>query len=177
MLPQTNILENYVRALHRKWDDVSSEGADSGEVDVIICAAGGFQLGNLPYGCDGEEDYMKYAKTTREMLQQNLYPVVAASSLAASKLGTNGLFVAVGATAALSPTVCKIQSLYKYENSAKCKLLIWKFVLGWDGRIWNGKICCASNSAIHGKGKFCNATNFEEAKFFGYFTFSHRYAG
>mmetsp|Transcript_10761 Transcript_10761/g.15995 ORF Transcript_10761/g.15995 Transcript_10761/m.15995 type:complete len:277 (-) Transcript_10761:12-842(-) len=107
-LPRTNVLENSVRALHRGFEEISGEQEG---IDVIICAAGGWMPGSGPiYGhrhnnTDIDMDgYLTYASNTHKLLQQNLYPVIAASSLAAKKLNPNGLFVATGALAALSPT-------------------------------------------------------------------------
>ena len=102
-LPRTNILENSVRALHRGFD------GDGDGIDVIICAAGGWMPGSGPvYGHNNntkkKDDYLTYASNTHKLLQQNLYPTIAASSIAAAKLNPNGLFVATGALAALSPT-------------------------------------------------------------------------
>jgi len=106
-----------VRALHRGFEDISGEQEG---IDVIICAAGGWMPGsgvpiycagqkqNGPRSSDGDntdiDDYLTYASNTNKLLQQNLYPVIAASSLAAKLLNPNGLFVATGALAALSPT-------------------------------------------------------------------------
>jgi len=101
-LPTTTILENYVMALHRgcrKYDGF----------DVIICAAGGWQPSGVEYEVADDDDVkekecLAFAKSTREMLQKNLFPTVATASVSAAKLNEDGLFVGIGATAALSTT-------------------------------------------------------------------------
>ena len=97
-LPQTNILENYVKVLHHGLDGQE-------KIDLILCTAGGWQPGYVPYDKPDEDACILFAKTAREMIQQNLYPVIASSSIAASKLSIGGMFVAIGAAAPLSPTV------------------------------------------------------------------------
>lgn len=66
--------------------------------DVIICTAGGF-IPTVDYS-----DPNDFINGVENMLRQNLYPVIAASHIAATRLKPGGLFVCCGAASALGPT-------------------------------------------------------------------------
>jgi len=70
---------------------------DNLSFDAVICTAGGW----MPSVDYTSEDYLM---SVEKMIQQNLYPVIAASQVAATRLNRKGLFVAIGASAALAPT-------------------------------------------------------------------------
>lgn len=71
-------------------------------LDAVIVTAGGWS-GDPPKG--GDDDSPEgYARGMDDMLRKNLYPVFAGSLMAAELVKVNGLFLCVGANAALSPT-------------------------------------------------------------------------
>lgn len=82
---------------------------EEGGIDAIICASGGW-MGDppLPKPDATDEDFMKgvqeYGDTINKMLEMNLYPVLAAGYAANRFMTDEGLFVAIGATPALSAT-------------------------------------------------------------------------
>lgn len=85
----------------------------SGLLDAIICTSGGWQ-GDPPPPTFADPDKMsddeiiggatEYANTIKDMRRRNLDPVIAASYIAQHYMAPNGIFVTIGATAALSPT-------------------------------------------------------------------------
>jgi len=93
-----------------------------GGFDAIICASGGWEgdvdfddmvedleekeaLGEGGVHWDVDEEYVKRsAKVVDRMMKMNFCPVVAASLIGEQFLSPGGLFVIIGASAALSPT-------------------------------------------------------------------------
>jgi dihydropteridine reductase len=73
-------------------------------LDVIVVASGGWE-GDPSFDDDVEKGALAYGSTMDRMLKANLFPVVAAGHVA-QRFMTNqqGLFVVMGATAALNPT-------------------------------------------------------------------------
>lgn len=94
-------------ALVRGLCDVLDEDE---EIDVIICASGGWEgdpeLSNAH--TTNQEEYIAEAKaygnTIDKMMEKNLFPVLASGYAADRFMAEEGLFVVIGATAALSPT-------------------------------------------------------------------------
>jgi NAD(P)-dependent dehydrogenase (short-subunit alcohol dehydrogenase family) len=81
-------------ALVRGISDVLGEGE---EIDVIICASGGFQGDPpLPKPDAEEEDFMRgakeYGETIDNMLEMNLYPVLAAGYAANRFMADQGMY-------------------------------------------------------------------------------------
>lgn len=80
------------------------------EIDAIICTSGGWQGDpELPNAnLASEEEYIAgaraYGKTIDKMIEMNLFPILAAGYAADRFMAEEGLFVVIGATAALSPT-------------------------------------------------------------------------
>lgn len=79
------------------------------EIDAIICACGGWMGDPSAPKPDLTEDefltaVQEYSETVHKMLEMNLYPVLAAGYAANRFMANEGLFVAIGATPALSPT-------------------------------------------------------------------------
>lgn len=88
-------------------EDESVDG-ENPTVDAIVCASGGWE-GDPPPPEDTSKEEMKaaairYGDSVDRMLRMNLYPVVAAGFAASQFMSQDGLFVVMGATAALSPT-------------------------------------------------------------------------
>jgi dihydropteridine reductase len=80
-------------------------------LDVIVCASGGWQpdppapsFSATASAHDFEEAARVYAQTVHNMMRMNLDPVVAASFCAQHYMAPDGLFVVMGATAALAAT-------------------------------------------------------------------------
>eukprot|EP00565_Helicotheca_tamesis_P000337 CAMPEP_0185740910 /NCGR_PEP_ID=MMETSP1171-20130828/38674_1 /TAXON_ID=374046 /ORGANISM="Helicotheca tamensis, Strain CCMP826" /LENGTH=223 /DNA_ID=CAMNT_0028412841 /DNA_START=527 /DNA_END=1199 /DNA_ORIENTATION=- len=67
-------------------------------VDAIICASGGWESDPSPISAKA------WGETMDKMLQMNLYPVMAAGQVANEYMAKEGLFVAIGAMAAVAPT-------------------------------------------------------------------------
>lgn len=79
------------------------------EIDAIVCACGGWMGDPLAPKPDvTEEEFLsgvkEYSETIHKMLEMNLYPVLAAGYAANRFMANEGLFVAIGATPALSAT-------------------------------------------------------------------------
>ncbi len=78
-------------------------------LDLILCASGGWQP-DTPTTVDTsseqamEENAAEYAARIVSMRRMNLDPVIAAGYIAQYYMAQDGLFVAIGAAAALSPT-------------------------------------------------------------------------
>jgi len=82
---------------HEAFEGEEDESRNIVALDAIICSAGGW----IPTSDYTSPDYLLGVE---QMLAQNLFPVVAASHIAASRLKPGGLFVVFGAAAALAPT-------------------------------------------------------------------------
>ncbi|KAL7468181.1 hypothetical protein ACHAXS_008434 [Conticribra weissflogii] len=97
-------------------------GEGTGGFDAIVCASGGWE-GDVDFDVlledleekeaseeggvhwDAEEEYVKQsAKVVDRMMKMNFCPVVAGSLIGEHFLSPGGLFVIIGASAALSPT-------------------------------------------------------------------------
>ncbi len=101
--------------IHGLQDGIANLYSDAGgsgvELDAIICASGGFAMdddGNADGDGDGDGDGDSAGaggKVYQDMLKMNYYPVVAAGEIAKQHMTTSnqGLFVVIGAAAALSP--------------------------------------------------------------------------
>lgn len=82
------------------------------EIDTIVVASGGWQGDPQlpgPSGHDATLDDVEqgaeiYGESIEKMLRMNMFPVVAAGYVAQRYMAKQGLFVVIGATAALSPT-------------------------------------------------------------------------
>ncbi|CAJ1936644.1 unnamed protein product [Cylindrotheca closterium] len=83
--------------------------ADGRDIDTIICAAGSWQSDpTAPNTASSDKDFIAGARSFGDnidaMMAANLYPVLAAGYAANRFMAEEGLFVVIGATAALSPT-------------------------------------------------------------------------
>ena len=110
-----------------KGDSGSNEGGL--KHDAIICASGGWEgdpptvnvdaiKADLDPTDDMEErimiaDAKEHGDTVERMMRMNLYPVLAAGRAMDRYMASQGLFVAIGAAAALAPT----PSMYAYGAS------------------------------------------------------------
>ena len=79
------------------------------EIHAVVVASGGWQGDpSLPGEGASQEEVeagaASYGEYIEKMMRMNLYPVVAAGYVAQRYMAENGLFVVIGATAALSPT-------------------------------------------------------------------------
>jgi len=96
-------LENVETGIDGESPEWDSERAVSGllglELDAIVCANGGWE-GDVSAGETDEA----FGDSGEKMLRMNLHPVLAAGRAASSYMADRGLFVAIGAAAALSPT-------------------------------------------------------------------------
>ena len=115
----------------KELDELSKGGSDSSEsglkLDAIICASGGWEgdpptvdaiKADLDPTDDMEEKLMiadakEHGDTVERMMRMNLYPVLAAGRAMDRYMASQGLFVAIGAAAALAPT----PSMYAYGAS------------------------------------------------------------
>jgi len=82
---------------------------EDGEINCIVCASGGWEGDpKLPMPDASEEDIeagaIHYSNTVENMIRMNLNPVVAAGYVADRYMSEEGLFVVMGAVAALNPT-------------------------------------------------------------------------
>mmetsp|Transcript_10231 Transcript_10231/g.22582 ORF Transcript_10231/g.22582 Transcript_10231/m.22582 type:complete len:439 (-) Transcript_10231:283-1599(-) len=89
----------------------------SKKLDAIVCASGGWMedvlMGDVvarakSNGDEGVDLALEYARESAEvverMMRVNFYPIVAGSLVGSRFMNRGGLFVAIGASAALSPT-------------------------------------------------------------------------
>jgi dihydropteridine reductase len=79
------------------------EGDEHG-LDLIVVASGGWEGDPLLPEEATDEDAVMYGDSIDRMMRMNLYPVVASGFVAQYHMNKSGLVVAMGATAALSPT-------------------------------------------------------------------------
>lgn len=95
---------------HRLTQGVSSIlEHDDALIDVIVVASGGWESdperhANASVEENIEENALAYGDSVDRMMRMNLYPVLAAGYVAQHYMNHGGLYVAIGATAALSPT-------------------------------------------------------------------------
>lgn len=84
---------------------VSNVLGEDGTLDVVVVAAGGWE-GDPPYPEESIEDgAVEFGDSIDRMMKMNLHPVVASGYVAQHFMNpSGGLFVVIGATAALSPT-------------------------------------------------------------------------
>eukprot|EP00980_Cylindrotheca_fusiformis_P024944 scaffold12769_cov141-Cylindrotheca_fusiformis.AAC.4 len=120
-LPQDNTLDAFIAM--PMWERYSGVGDmtkalvsgmfdvmdDEVKIDAIICASGGWQGDPVVPTEDASEDEFiagarAYGETIDNMMEMNLAPVLAAGYAANRFMDTEGLFVVIGATVALSPT-------------------------------------------------------------------------
>ncbi len=115
----------------KELDGLSRGDSDSDEggglkLDTIICASGGWEgdpptvnVDDLDNPTDDMEerimiaDAKEHGDTVERMMRMNLYPVLAAGRAMDRYMASQGLFVAIGAAAALAPT----PSMYAYGAS------------------------------------------------------------
>lgn len=115
----------------KELDELSKGGSTDGgglKLDAIICASGGWEgdpptvndaiKADLDPTDDMEEklmiaDAQEHGDTVERMMRMNLYPVLAAGRAMDRYMASQGLFVAIGAAAALAPT----PSMYAYGAS------------------------------------------------------------
>jgi len=88
---------------------VSESLGEGEELDAIICASGGWRGDPKPPQPTAiAEEVMQgareYGESIDQMLEMNLYPILAAGYAANHFMANEGLFVVIGATAALSAT-------------------------------------------------------------------------
>jgi len=105
----------------RQQQHNEEESRNSLGLDVIVCASGGWKGDPEPPTLPPpdknhpdatiaaiekamEQGAMEYVETIEAMRRMNLDPVLAAAYIAQHYMNANGLFVVMGATAALSPT-------------------------------------------------------------------------
>lgn len=79
------------------------------QIDTIVCASGGWGGDPKPMGQTLDADQVRlgaqdYGEAIDKMIHMNLVPVIAAGYSAQTFMAPNGLFVAIGATAALAST-------------------------------------------------------------------------
>ena len=84
-------------------EGVSDVLGDGNGLDLVVVASGGWE-GDPPLAEDIEEGAVAYGDTIDRMMRMNLYPVVASGYVAQHHMNQGGLFVVIGATAALAPT-------------------------------------------------------------------------
>jgi len=79
------------------------------ELDAIICASGGFAMD------DDDDDNNDNQSVYENMMKMNFYPILAANEIAKEYMTTSnpGLFVAIGASAALTPA----PGMFAYTSS------------------------------------------------------------
>lgn len=103
-----------------RWHDGGTRGAGGTGglvLDAVICASGGWEGDPPPPDADAAEfqgdeweerllaaDAASHGDSADRMLRMNLHPVLAAGRAMDRYMGGEGLFVALGATAALAPT-------------------------------------------------------------------------
>lgn len=92
---------------HRLTQGVSSIlEHDDTLIDVIVVASGGWESDpeTGDHNDSVQDNALAYGASVDRMLRMNLYPVLAAGYVAQHYMNHCGLYVAIGATAALSPT-------------------------------------------------------------------------
>jgi NAD(P)-dependent dehydrogenase (short-subunit alcohol dehydrogenase family) len=96
-----------------RWMGEDDEEEDTSLLDAIVVASGGWasDITNeppIPHSSQYDVDDEEYARTSalvcERMLRMNYYPIVAGSLLTNRFVKKGGLFVIIGASAALSPT-------------------------------------------------------------------------
>eukprot|EP01083_Nonionella_stella_P044331 119386_1 len=90
--------------LHEHLHEGVSKHFSEGELDAIIVTAGGFLTDPVRDKIHSKAEIHEYAEGMDKMLKANVFPVVCASLLSMKYLKEKGLFLTIGAAAALSPT-------------------------------------------------------------------------
>ncbi|KAL3799560.1 hypothetical protein HJC23_008687 [Cyclotella cryptica] len=117
VVPSQDSFNDYIRLpQHGSVADLSlclyrgiSQHIGDKKLDAIICASGGWAGDVDPdIGSGGEEEEEEYVKeaagVVERMMRVNYYPVVAGSLVGQKFMNRGGMFIIIGASAALSPT-------------------------------------------------------------------------